>query len=187
MMEHVVEQIDQLYWEAGAREVDDQDDAATDRLDDAHTIYQNDDLTQDTHIAKLPMTWDTSADPTPRPSHVSQDDYLAAIMRLQELSAQRQTLQNKLGSYKTLLSLLEPYRKPKEDIQPNLVWKDSPLAPELMKTRTLAIRVAGRVGERFGDIQVPATAEDDEEDEDVDMDGLQDAGKKKVQSVLANW
>jgi hypothetical protein len=93
------------------------------------------------------------------------------------------TYRPKLNTYKTLLSLLEPFRKPKENIQPNLVWKDSPLAPELIKTRTLAIRVAGRVGERFGDVQVPATAEE-EEDEDVDMGGL-DVGRAKVDKVLA--
>ena len=188
MIEHVVEQIDQLYWESGSREVDDEHDTPTEASDDSHVIYQNVDLTQDEHIAKLPMLWDTSSDSTPRTGNVSQDDYLASVSRLQELSAQRQTLQNKLNTYKTLLSLLEPYRRPKENIQPNLVWKDSPLAPELMKTRTLAIRVAGRVGERLGHIQVPATAEDDEEeDEDVDMDDLQDVGKRKVESVLASW
>jgi hypothetical protein len=186
MMEHVVEQIDQLYWELGTSDIDEEHDASTEQSDDAHVVYQNDDLTQDNLIAKLPMLWDTSADATPRSGDVDQDDYLASVSRLQELSAQRQMLQNKLNTYKTLLSLLEPYRKPKENIQPNLVWKDSPLAPELMKTRTLAIRVAGRVGERFGDIQVPATAED-EDDEDVDMDGLQDVGKRKVEKVLAGW
>jgi hypothetical protein len=184
MIEHVVEQIDELYWESGTRDIDEQNDAPTDHHDDAHTIYQSDDLTQDEHIAKLPSQWDTSADPaSSRTSDINQDHYLASVSRLQDLAAQRQTLQNKLNTYKTLLSLLEPFRKPKENIQPNLVWKDSPLAPELIKTRTLAIRVAGRVGERFGDVQVPATAEE-EEDEDVDMGGL-DVGRAKVDKVLA--
>jgi hypothetical protein len=184
MIEHVVEQIDQLYWESGTREVDDEIDSATDLVDDANTIYQNDDLTQDENIAKLPRLWDTSADPASSDSsNITQDDYLASVSRLQDLSARRQTLQNKLNTYRTLLSLLEPYRKPKENIQPNLVWKDSPLAPELARTRTLAIRVAGRVEERFGDVQVPATADD----EDVDMEDLQNESKRKVESVLANW
>jgi hypothetical protein len=93
-------------------------------------------------------------------------------------------LQNKLNTYRTLLSLLEPYRKPKENIQPNLVWKDSPLAPELTKLRTLAIRVAGRVGERFGDAQVPSPTEDEE---DIDMEGLRDEGKRKVDRMLDSW
>ncbi|KAH7068136.1 kinetochore complex Fta4 of Sim4 subunit, or CENP-50-domain-containing protein [Paraphoma chrysanthemicola] len=185
MIEHVVEQVDKMYWESGAQEIDDEIDASTDVTEDANTIYQNDDLTQEENITKLPRLWDTSADPTSsRDSDVTQDDYLASVSRLQDLSARRQTLQNKLNTYRTLLSLLEPYRKPKENIQPNLVWKDSPLAPELAKTRTLAIRVAGRVEEKFGDVQVPASADDDD---DVDMEDLQNECKKKVEGVLANW
>jgi hypothetical protein len=185
MMEHVVEQIDKLYWESGAREIDEEVDATAEHPDGANALYVGDDLTRDENIAKLPTVWDTSADPaSSRNNDITQGDYLASVARLQDLSARHQMLQNKLSTRRTLLSLLEPYRKPKESIQPNLVWKDSPLAPELMKMRTLSIRVAGRLGERFGDVQVPATAEDEE---DVDMDDVQDVGKKKVDSVLANW
>jgi hypothetical protein len=182
MIEHVVEQIDMLYWESGTRDIDEENDAATEIADATNVVYQNDDLTQDENIAKLPTHWNTSAEPAS--SRTSQDEYLTSVSRLQDLAARRQMLQNKLNTYRTLLSLLEPYRKPKENIQPNLVWKDSPLAPELMKTRTLAIRVAGRVGEKFGDVQVPATAESDE---DVDMDELQNEGKRKVDRVLDSW
>jgi hypothetical protein len=185
MIEHVVEQIDILYWESGARDIDEELDTATDVIEDANTLYQSDDLTQDDMIAKLPTTWDISAEPSSsRDGDITQDDYLASVARLQDLASQRQMLQNKLNSTRTLLSLLQPYRKPKENIQPNLVWKDSPLAPELAKVRTLAIRVAARVEERFGDVQVPATAEDEE---DVDMDDLQDEGKRKVDKVLDSW
>ncbi|KAF2024609.1 hypothetical protein EK21DRAFT_78283 [Setomelanomma holmii] len=185
MIEHVVEQIDQLYWDSGTREIDEEADAATDLVDDANTLYQNGDLTQEENISKLPQLWDTSADhSSSHDNDVTQDDYLASVSRLQDLSARRQTLQNKLNTYRTLLSLLDPYRKPKENIQPNLVWKDSPLAPELAKTRTLAIRVAGRVEEKFGDVQVPATAD---EEGDVDMEDLQTEGKRKVDKVLASW
>lgn len=145
----------------------------------------NDDLTRDENIAKLPTFWDTSADSgSSSRGNVNQDDYLASVSRLQDLSARRQTLQNKLNTYRTLLALLEPYRKPKENIQPNLVWKDSPLAPELSKTRTLAIRVAARVDEKFGDVQVPATADDEG---DIDMDDMESQGKKKVGKVLESW
>lgn len=185
MIEHVVEQIDMLYWEAGTRNIDEASDPSSDIVEDANTIYQSDDLTQDSHIAKLPTHWDTSADPTPsRDRDITQDDYLASVTHLQDLSARRQMLQNKLNTYRTLLSLLEPYRKPKENIQPNLVWKDSPLAPELAKARTLAIRVAGRVSEKFGDVQVPGTAEDEE---DVDMEELRGEGKGKVDRLLDGW
>jgi hypothetical protein len=64
------------------------------------------------------------------------------------------------------------------------VWKDAPLAPELAKTRTLAIRVAARVEEKFGNVQVPSTAEDDE---DVDMKALENEGRRKVDKVLESW
>lgn len=185
MIEHVVEQIDSLYWNSATRNIDEELDSATDVLDDANTVYQNDDLTQDEHISKLPTHWDTSAEPSSsRDTETTQDDYLASVSHLQDLSARRQMLQNKLNAYRTLLSLLEPYRKPKENIQPNLVWKDSPLAPELTKLRTLAIRVVGRVDERFGDVQVSSTAE---EEEDIDMEALRDEGKRKVDKVLDSW
>ncbi|KAK7186097.1 hypothetical protein DPSP01_000696 [Paraphaeosphaeria sporulosa] len=183
MSEHVVEQIDTFYWESGSRDVDDEAiDTTTDMTDDEHAIYQGEDLTQDAVIAKLPTRWDTSSDPTPSSAeeHVDQDDYLSAITRLQSLSAHRLTLQQKLNTYRTLLALLEPYRNPKNNVQPNLVWKDSPLATELGKTRTLAIRVAGRLGEKFGDVQVPAT------DEGRDIDMSEDANDK-VNRVLAGW
>lgn len=180
MIDHVVTQIDELYWESGTREMDDNEDEAHE--EDADTLHQSDDLTLDANIDKLPTVWDTSADRTS--SSVTQDDYTAALARLQDLSAQRLTLQSKLSTYRTLLTLLEPYRNPTKNIQPNLVWKDAPLAPELAKTRTLAIRVAGRVSERFGDVQVPATAD---EEVDVDMLDLQGQGRKKLDAVLAGW
>lgn len=180
MIEHVVEQIDTLYWEAGAEShPDDEDDTEADPEEQANTLYQSDDLTLDTNIAKLPATYPSSSSS----AGISQDDYLASLTRLQDLSAQRQTLQNRLTTYRTLLSLLEPYRQPKENIQPNLVWKDAPLAPELAKTRTLAVRVAGRVAERFGEVQVPATAD---EDDDVNMGGLEERSAR-VERVLGSW
>ncbi len=185
-MEHVVEQIDELYWESGNSQPDDEDlDTTADDLeDDENTLYQSNDLTLDENIAKLPNTFPPSAN-DPSSSAVSQDDYLSSVSKLQSLSAQRQILQNRLTTYRTLLSLLEPYRQPKENVQPNLVWKDAPLAPELAKTRTLAIRVAGRIGEKWGDVQVPATAEDEEED--VNIADIHGQGQKKVNDVLENW
>jgi hypothetical protein len=187
MTEHVVEQIDKYYWASGAHEIDAEDatDAAADMTDDEQTLYQHDDLTQDVHIAKLKPKWDTSADPpsTSDEDAVDQDDYLDALTRLQDLSAKRLMLQQKLEAYRTLSSLLEPFKRPKENVQPNLVGKDAPIANELAKTRTLAIRVMGRVGDRFGNVQVPATAE---EDGDVEMGGRYE-GRAKVDKILASW
>lgn len=184
MMEHIVEQIDQLYWESGAQDIDGEGtDEAMDLTEDSITLYQNSNLTMDENIAKLPIVWDTSAEHSSS-CEVDQNDYTTALARLQGLSAQRQLLENRLNTYRTLLKLLEPYRKPKEDIQPNLVWRDAPLAPELAKTRTLAIRVAGRVGEKFANVQVPATADQEEE---IDIEGLKGRNKVKLDRILATW
>ena len=103
-----------------------------------------------------------------------------AMTRLQDLAARRLTMQQKLNTYRTLLSLLEPYRNPQENIQPNLITRDAPVAPELTKMRTLAIRVAGRIGEKFKDAQVPST-----EEEDVDMAEVN--GNDKLDKILATW
>jgi hypothetical protein len=134
------------------------------------------------HIAKLPATWDISEDQTTASDveDVDQDTYINAVSRLQDLSARRLNLQQKLNTYRTLLSLLGPFRKPQENIQPNLVTRDAPLGPELTKTRTLAIRVAGRVSERFGDVQVPST-----EEEDVEM--AEDDSNAKLHKILSTW
>lgn len=195
MIEHVVEQIDTLYWEAGGaqhagHDADEAEETATTTSDseDANTLSQTDDLTLDENIAKLPPVFPSSSQSSN--SNISQDEYLSSVSRLQALSAHRQTLQNRLATYRTLLSLLEPYRTPKENVQPNLVWKDAPLAPELAKTRALTIRVAGRVEDKWGDVQVPATAEEDEgydEEGDVDMRAFESEGQKKLGEILATW
>ncbi|KAF2865125.1 kinetochore Sim4 complex subunit Fta4 [Massariosphaeria phaeospora] len=183
MSEHVVDQIDILYWEVGGRNLEVDNETTADSDGGRVGPYQGDDLTQDEQSAKLPATWDTSGDPHPAPDDedVTRDDYIAAVTHLQDLSARRLTLQQKLSTHRTLLSLLEPYCQPKENIQPNLVWKESPLAPELLKTRTLALRVAGRANERFGDVQVPSTT-----DEDELITGA-DHGKAKLDKILSTW
>lgn len=113
---------------------------------------------------------------------VAQDEYFNEVTRIQGLSAQRLVLQQKLNTYRTFLSLLEPYRTPKENIQPNLVGRDAPLAPELGKTRTLAIRVAGRLGERYGNTEVSAL-----DDNSLDDVMLENDGRAKLKGILASW
>ncbi|KAF2658691.1 hypothetical protein K491DRAFT_592622 [Lophiostoma macrostomum CBS 122681] len=183
LTDHVVQQIDLLYWEAGTPSLDPETDASLDMPgEESTTLNQGDDLTLDRHIAKLPATWELSADhPVVSESeNVDQDAYMNAASRVQDLSTRRLTLQQKLNTYQTLLSLLEPFRKPQENIQPNLVTRDAPLGPEMAKTRTLAIRVAGRVSEKFGDVRVPST-----EEEDIDM-GDTDSNAK-LQKILSTW
>lgn len=48
MTDHIVEQIDLLYWEAGAPTIDAEKDLAVDTgPGESHTLYQGDDLTLD--------------------------------------------------------------------------------------------------------------------------------------------
>jgi hypothetical protein len=59
------------------------------------------------------------------------------------------------------------------------VGRDAPLAVELAQTRTLAIRVAGRISEKSGEVLSNV--------EEVDMEMLQDDGKRKLEDILASW
>ncbi|KAF2199467.1 hypothetical protein GQ43DRAFT_352033, partial [Delitschia confertaspora ATCC 74209] len=148
---HVADQIDTLYWNSAAPELEIQGDSALDTEADDGTLYEGDDLSLGRNIEKLPTSWDASEESpaSDEDNAIDQDAYASALTRLQDLSTRRLTLQHKLTTYRTLLSLLEPYRNPQETVQPNLVTRDGPLATELGRTRKLAIRVAGRVGEKI--------------------------------------
>lgn len=93
-------------------------------------------------------------------------------------------LQQKLATYRTLLSLLEPLRKPQKNVQPNLVTRDAPIATELRQVQTLAIRVATRVNDKYRDVQVPASAEDDEM---LDAEMKENNGNAKLGALLSTW
>jgi hypothetical protein len=96
-------------------------------------------------------------------------------------------LAQKIYTYRTLLTLLEPYRNPQTTIQPNLVTHDGALNTELTKTQTLAIRVAGRIGEKFGEGQARSgRQEGGEDDQDEVMEGMEDEGVK-LENVIASW
>lgn len=65
--------------------------------------------------------------------------------RLVALDNRRQEKQKQLAQYKQLEDLLEPFKNPQENIQPNLLTRDGELVRELDKMRMLVARVAGRV------------------------------------------
>lgn len=50
-----------------------------------------------------------------------------------------------MAQYKQLEALLEPFKNPQENIQPNLLTRDGELVREIDKMRMLVARVAGRV------------------------------------------
>jgi negative regulator of sigma E activity len=70
--------------------------------------------------------------------------------RLVELDGQRQQRQQRLAQYKQLEALLQPFKDPQKNLQPNLVTRDGELIQELDKMRMLVARVAGRLSQSKG-------------------------------------
>jgi hypothetical protein len=71
------------------------------------------------------------------------------------------------------------------------VGRDVPLAVELGKTRTLAIRVAGRVQEKWGDGEFADGVVDREDVEANEEDGnvvmIRDEGRSKLKEIMMGW
>jgi hypothetical protein len=67
--------------------------------------------------------------------------------RLANLDNQRQQRQRRLDQLRLLQRLLEPFREPQTNVQPNLVTKDGELVQELEKMRMLVARVSGRIAQ----------------------------------------
>lgn len=91
--------------------------------------------------------------------------------RLVELDSQRQQQRRRLAQYKQLQTLLEPFKDPQKNVQPNLITRDGELGQELDRMRMLVARVAGRVGQR------KAPQGDEQENTSMDPD-------QKLASVL---
>ncbi|EON64039.1 hypothetical protein W97_03269 [Coniosporium apollinis CBS 100218] len=150
---HIAEQIDKLYWEAGAP------DPHADEALSQSGITPDDDLTSDETISRLPETWEESS-PRETEDADGNEIYASLLTNLHALSARRAALRKKIQQYRHLQSLLEPFKDPHENIQPNLVTRDAALATELTKMRTLSARVAGRVagiGEAGGGAEIAVT------------------------------
>lgn len=71
--------------------------------------------------------------------------YKALYERLVALDNRRQEQRKRLAQYKQLETLLEPFKNPQENIQPNLVTRDGELIREIDRMRMLVARVAERV------------------------------------------
>lgn len=61
------------------------------------------------------------------------------------MDARREAQRQKLAQYKQLQQLLEPFRDPQVNVQPNLVTKDGELKTELDRMRVLIARVASGI------------------------------------------
>jgi hypothetical protein len=67
--------------------------------------------------------------------------------RLLELDAERKQTQQRLAQYKQLGKLLDPFKDPQTNIQPNLVTRDGQLGEELDRMRMLVAKISRRIEE----------------------------------------
>jgi Kinetochore complex Fta4 of Sim4 subunit, or CENP-50 len=65
-----------------------------------------------------------------------------------------QEQRRKIVQFQRLQQLLKPFENPQESIQPNIITRDGELGKELDRMRMLMARVAGRVGELRGELNV---------------------------------
>ena len=96
--------------------------------------------------------------------------------RLTALNEQRQTQQKKLAQYKHLRSLLDPFRNPQENIQPNLVTKDGDLSRELARMKFLMARVGEKVKGLQGATAVTGEKHEVEPDSQAKLAALLEKG-----------
>ncbi|EEA25710.1 hypothetical protein TMatcc_006059 [Talaromyces marneffei ATCC 18224] len=132
-IQHVARQIESLHWESVKSEVLNPAQGST-------GVEIGSDLSNHLIIEKLP--------PQYRGDNVSPEEkerYKLLYERLVALDNKRQEKQRQLAQYKQLEALLEPFKNPQENIQPNLITRDGELVREIDKMRMLVARVAGRV------------------------------------------
>ncbi|KAL1969387.1 hypothetical protein VTN77DRAFT_9580 [Rasamsonia byssochlamydoides] len=135
---HVARQIECLYWESIKRD-------AGNPESNSSGIEIGADLSNHLIIERLPTEWQGD-DVSPE----ERQRYDELRKRLIELDGQRQRQQQRLAQYKQLEALLEPFKDPQKNIQPNLITRDGELTQALDKMRMLVARVAGRLSQGRG-------------------------------------
>lgn len=170
-MRHVAEQIDKLYWLAGARDVG----PVTEGLE------RGTDYTADKNIAVLPDNW-----PEEEEEEGDEDRraaYVEAVERLKGLDAQRRELRERVRGYRALKEILTPLDGVGENVQPNLVTRDGELEKELERMRLLVARVRGRV-ETFPERKKGGDGEGKDVGADFDMDLEMNDVEKEVEGLF---
>ncbi|KAF4314649.1 glutamyl-tRNA reductase [Botryosphaeria dothidea] len=187
---HVADQIDALYWAAGAPPLslpqnvaDDQDSLATPVLEPLHPSA---DLTSSTNIAALAPTWAEAIDR--EPSQIPERDrdaaerYEEVVQRLQELDERRRLARRKLERYRRLRETVEVLRDPKERVQGNIVTRDGELARCVAEAKTLGVRVSARMAGWAEGREYEGERDKDEEQEWLGRS--KDVERKKLTSLL---
>ncbi|KAJ5771296.1 uncharacterized protein N7511_003347 [Penicillium nucicola] len=142
---HVAQQIASLYWTSVSQ------DARSQRLF-AQGIEKTTDLSRQMNITGLPVELEGQG-----PTEEQNTRYQQLRERLASLDSQRQQRQRRLDQLQNLQRLLEPFKDPLKDIQPNLITKDGELVQELEKMRMLVARVGGRIAQQKQSSDIPET------------------------------
>ncbi|OMP87790.1 hypothetical protein BK809_0007880 [Diplodia seriata] len=150
---HVAEQIDALYWTAGAPPLsiahpddpsfhpDDQQTLTSTPLDDPSA-----DLTAPSTIAALPPTWAEAATDDADDDAAAAARYETLVARLQELDGRRRAARRRLESCRDVRERVGALAAPRENVQVNLVTRDGELGRGVAEAKTLGVRVGARVG-----------------------------------------
>lgn len=170
---HVAEQIDVLYWnsvsEGGIGS------AETDFESGLLPVKKTTDLTDEESLSSLPSNLEQliPADSSSSQPYTPSDSaaYSTALTRLSSLHARHTAIQNKLNQLKALKALLEPYKEPQKNIQPNLVTRNGDLGKELDRMRVLIARVTAAVAAKQQANENGANGEGRDGDLDVGMSG----------------
>ncbi|MCJ1391983.1 hypothetical protein MMC18_004850 [Xylographa bjoerkii] len=167
-LRHVAEQIDALYWAAGA--TDSQTGAA-----DEGGVGRGADLREDGAIGALPDEWPEeegeAADESGLEAFAEAARYKQLRARLVALSEARAAQRVKLAQAEQLRELLRPFERARENVQPNLVTRDGELARELERMKVLMARVGGKIG----GVERRRGVENGQEVEEVDASAKVDA------------
>lgn len=155
---HVAEQIDQLYWDAAAPDVDVED------FDDPEDgiLRVGDDLTSAASIEQLTDTWEFDSETTiSAKQRADRDAYEEACRKLKALSEKRENTLKNLRALQQLKSTLQHFEDPQRNVQANLVTKDGKLAEELTRCKELSVRVSARMGALEKEDRIPFDNEND--------------------------
>ncbi|KAG4031956.1 hypothetical protein MFRU_008g03060 [Monilinia fructicola] len=126
---HVAEQIDQLYWAAGERDVN---------VNGEEWSEKSADYRLSSNIEKLPEEWSEEAE-VKAPNQAAK--YRELQNKLLELNEKRRAAKERFEQCKSVKKLLEPFDQADKNIQENLVTKNGEIEKELEKMRMLMLRI----------------------------------------------
>ncbi|QSZ32971.1 hypothetical protein DSL72_002555 [Monilinia vaccinii-corymbosi] len=153
---HVAEQIDQLYWAAGERDVN---------MNGEEWSEKGADYRLSSNIEKLPEEWSEEAE-IKAPNQAAK--YKELQSKLLELNEKRRAAKEKLEQYKAAKRLLEPFDQADKHVQENLVTKNGEVERELERMRMLMLRVERGI----------AGLEEKDEEHHMDIDFEEDDREK---------